>query len=61
MALKFKSFYCRHTDTADEEINNWMKREKVTNIKESFAKFAFDRENKPAMMFFFIFESKVSK
>jgi len=59
MPLKFKSFYCRHTDTADEEINGWLKREKVTNIKDTFGKFAFDRDNKPAMLFFFIYETKV--
>lgn len=54
--LRFKNFFVRHSDQADNEINHWLQKEGVKNIVSWYFKFAFDKYNLPAMLYSFLYE-----
>lgn len=56
--LKAKVIFTHHSASAEEQINYWLEKEGIQKISDFYFKFAFDRDNKPAMLFCFLYEDK---
>lgn len=56
--MKAKVIFTHHSASAEEQINHWLEKEGIQKISDFYFKFAFDRDNKPAMLFCFLYNEK---